>query len=47
MIAKDAGVAYEPSALAMIACLAQGGMRDAISLWINALPWVQGKSPGM
>jgi len=32
MIAKDAGVAYEPSALSMIARLAQGGMRDAISL---------------
>lgn len=32
VIAKDVGIAYEPSALAMIARLAQGGMRDAISL---------------
>jgi DNA polymerase III gamma/tau subunit len=35
-IADEAGISVEESALNLIARLAQGGMRDAITFWINA-----------
>jgi len=43
VIAKDMGISYEMSALTLIARLAQGGMRDAISLLDQCISMGTGK----